>query len=179
MPDDEPLKPIPLKLAILDKRSWYDAKAKYYPSKGIATVKKPLSRKKINFIIDSGDIYQHLKGTVRKKWEFVCFVDLNKRKSIAVKDVVKIVKANGSTEIKEADPPQIIEAPSSVSLTNPNESLDLKIANQLDYLTEKAFWDDLRERRKIDYKVIILTFVAGIGGYHLIVLFLRACGINV
>lgn len=58
-------------------------------------------------------------------------------------------------------------------------NVDSKLANQLDYHTEKSFWKALMQQHKIPISTLLITLFAGMGVYLVLVTFLRVCGFNV
>lgn len=67
----------------------------------------------------------------------------------------------------------------SIALGNRETNIDPKLANQLDFHTEKSFWKALMQQHKIPISTLLITLFAGMGIYLLLVTFLRVCGFNV
>jgi len=90
-----------------------------------------------NYLIDSEHFFY-------KKSKIFVFIDINKRTSI------------GETEILGSSvKPEL------------RETIDAKLLNQLDYLTERSFWEAMQSHKK-DLALIFLSMGCGIGLYSVI-----------
>jgi hypothetical protein len=173
------MKKIKLHVVLLDKRNWFDLKAKYDPDTRLAEKLNWRHRIMDRFIIDPDHIYEHF---LRRKREKAVFVDNATRKSVTVKEAVKIIEGKAlfglvhteRTEVKDVT----VELPENVKLHSDGE-IDQKQRNILDFLIERSFWLSLLEKRKLPLTTLLILLLAGIGIYHFIVLFLRAMGVAV
>jgi hypothetical protein len=171
------MKGIKLHVVLLDKRNWFDIKANYDPNTRLAEKRNWRNRIMDRFIIDPDHIYEHY---LKKRREKAVFVDNATRKSVTVKEAVKIIGevsssgAKETTEIRDVT----VEAKENVKL-HTDDPIDQKQRNTLDFLIERAFWASLLEKRKLPLSTMLILLFAGVGVYHAIVLFLRTMGVQV
>ncbi len=160
------MKELKLEAFLFDKHTVIPLKVKYDPETRIATSKRGFREKtSLKFLVDPDHIYRVRKGG---KDKLVVFVDNAKRTSITISNV----NPNGSKITEQ------VNCVESVKMHS-NEDLDLHTATSLDVLTERSFWKALMEKHKIPLSTIIIMLLAGAGLYHIIVLILRAMGLNV
>jgi hypothetical protein len=167
------VKKLPLTLILLDKHRIFKMKAKYDPETRLAETKRRLSEKTVQrFEVDPDHIYLEKKGV---RFLNVVFVDNAQLKSVKIKTPVKIEDATGTKmETKEIEVP----VGSSVKM-HTDDPIDQKKSTELNVLTEKSFWKALIEKRKLPLSTTLILLAAGMGLYHLLVLVLRAMGIQV
>jgi hypothetical protein len=168
------MKKISLNAYVIDGNKVIPLKIKYDPSKRIAEYRK-LFRVMARFDIDPNHIYELQK---RGK-PYIVFIDNAKRTSITIPKTKKIVITEGNRkEVKEETINENVEVIQSVK-PDCDSDLDMKKSTKLDYLIDVSFWRSIWAKRKIPLSTLLITLLAGMGIYHLLVLVLRACGINV
>ncbi|MCS7106207.1 MAG: hypothetical protein NZ942_02745, partial [Candidatus Aenigmarchaeota archaeon] len=59
-----------------------------------------------------------------------------------------------------------------------SEEINMKLKNQLDYLTERSFWQALKTFYKRDIVLILLCLFCGMGIWEIIRTILKAAGVN-
>jgi len=170
-------------VVILDKRNWLDASALYNVNTRLAEVRNWRHIVKDRFEVDPDHVYEHyiqkralifFKKTIRER---AVFIDNATRKSVTVKEAIKIKTGIFSTETKEAEP-KSIEVSTSTTL-HTDEEIDQKKRNMLDFLIERAFWLSILAKRKLALSTILILIFAGVGLYHFGLVILRALGVNV
>ena len=149
-----------MKLIVLDKKNIKIMNAEYDIEKRIATTLPPsffsFKKKKFmptKYLINPDHIYymQTIRGL----------------KPCAIVDVA-------TRTSKSPEEPEGI----SVRLHSDGE-LDEELANRLDYLTERTFWNALMLRLRLPFATILLCMLAGAGVYAVIRMILGACGLHV
>jgi len=161
------MKGIKLHVVLLDKRNWFDIKANYDPNTRLAEKRNWRNRIMDRFIIDPDHIYEHY---LKKRREKAVFVDNATRKSVTVKEGVKIIERG--MERTELDCPENVKL-------HTDGPIDQKQRNENDFLIERAFWTSLLEKRKLPLSTMLILLFAGVGIYHVVVLFLRSMGVGV
>ncbi|MEM2971892.1 MAG: hypothetical protein QW270_05665 [Candidatus Bathyarchaeia archaeon] len=161
-------------IKLIDKHKIFSLKAKYDPSTRIAEAKRGFREKNtLKFEVDPDHIYEEVYR--RNKRKFVVYVDSANRKSIEMERVKTIIVDGVKKEEVVKEPAEVLQS-QAIHTNNP---IDMEKAIKLDYLIDVAFWKSVIEKRKLALSTVLTFLVAGIGIYTLLVLFLRACGINV
>lgn len=168
------VKKLKLHALILDKHKLIPAKAIYDPSTRIGEIKRGLRGVvEDRFEMDSDHVYE-LLGFGRRKQ--IIIVDNASSKTISIPTVKK--EFVGNQVAKQETVMVNCEVKESVKLHN-NDPIDIKQKNKLNYLTQQSFWRSLMEKRKLPLSTVLIMLFAGMGLYHIIVLFLRVFGVNV
>ena len=174
-----------VRIVLLDKKNWLDMKGVYDVNTRLVSVTNWRHIVKDRFEVNPDHIYDHfyqqkalLVLPLKKlKTEKAVFIDNATRKSVTVKEAIKIKTGIFSTEIKEGEPKSIEVATSTTLHTD--EEIDQKKRNMLDFLIERAFWLSLLAKRKLALSTILILIFAGVGLYHFGLVILRALGVNV
>lgn len=166
-------KKLPLNLILLDKHRVFRMKANYDSETRLAEATKGFRRTIVQrFEVDPDHIYLEKK---RAKVLNLVFVDNAQLKSVPIKSTVKIQDATGTkTETKEVQ----VQVSSSTQM-HTDGPIDQKKSTELNVLTEKSFWKALIEKRKLPLSTTLILLAAGMGLYQLLVLLLRAFGVQV
>ena len=168
------MKTFPVEVYVFDKHVLLPTRGIYDPETRLVTARRGFHEKtSVKFYVDPDHIYRLKKGLREKR---VVFVDNATRRSVSAKGVRTIINPDGSKQQIEENIQ--LDCPESVQMHNENK-IDLKTATSLDILTERSFWKALLERHKIPFSTTIIMLLAGMGIYHIIVLLLRAFGVNV
>jgi len=172
------LKPLKLKIKLIDKRKIYTLKAKYDPLTRIAESKRGFRGKnRHRFEIDPDHIYEEFgKGL---KPEYVAYVNNANRKSVEISQVKTIFeKQNGKLHKKKQEVKETVEVNPSLKI-HTDDPVDPERTIKLDMLIDIAFWKSLMEKRKIALSTILITLFAGVGLYHFLLVVLRMLGFQV
>jgi len=169
------MKKLKVKALIIDGNKIFPCKIYYDPKTRLAELKR-FFRVKARFDIDPN----HIKEMQTFKRQYVVFIDNSQRSSVEIPKIKKIVITEGNRkEIKTEEQKEAVEVIKSIDPVEDKSEINIVKATKLDYLIDLSFWRSVWAKRKLPLSTLIITLLAGMGIYHLLVLFLRACGINV
>lgn len=155
-----------LKVWVFDKNKIFLTRGKLDLESNILTVRyrHGFRASPLRFLVDP----QHIYNVVNQKNRSIIFVDVTTRRSIEVprRKIQKVtVEVNGKkvNETKTETVVENVEVDGNSVQMHSDDDPNMKLANILDFHTERAFWRGLIQSAKLALSTILITMFAGYG----------------